>query len=70
MKIDDFISLTATDDISAAAETLFQRKYRRGVPDFPHHVVANYRRADAEAQLACYIHFTDCGDILLGGGVR
>ena len=68
MTIGDFIAVDAAEDIPAAAEPLFQRKYRRSVPDFPHHVVATYRRDAAEPQLACYIHFTDCGDILLGGG--
>jgi len=68
MTISNFLAVDETPDIPAAAEPLFQRKYRRSVPDFPHHVVATYRRAAAEPQLACYIHFTDCGDILLGGG--
>jgi hypothetical protein len=68
MKIDDFIALSESEDIPAAAAPLFQRKYGRGIPDFPHHVVATYQRPDAPPQLACYIHFTDCGDILLGGG--
>ena len=67
MTLDDFIVLHECGDIPDAAEPLFQRKYQRGVPDFPHHVVATYR-AGAESPLLCYIHFTDCGDILLGGG--
>jgi hypothetical protein len=65
--LDDFISLSESEDIPPAAQPLFQRKYQRGVPDFPHHVVATYRTA-SESPLVCYIHFTDCGDILLGGG--
>ena len=67
MTLDDFITLEETSDVPAAAEPLFQRKYQRAVPDFPHHVVATYR-AGADTPLLCYIHFTDCGDILLGGG--
>jgi hypothetical protein len=65
--LDDFIVLDESGDIPAAAEPLFRRKYQRGVPDFPHHVVATFR-GSVEAPLVCYIHFTDCGDILLGGG--
>ncbi|HZP66991.1 MAG TPA: hypothetical protein VFB32_11845 [Rudaea sp.] len=68
MNIDDFIAMRVDDDVPAAAEPLFQRKYRRPVPDFPHHVTAAYRAGEGHAPLACYIHFTDCGDILLGGG--
>jgi hypothetical protein len=68
MKLADFISVTATDDVPDIAEALFQRKYKRGVPDFPHHVVAMFNSAENTSLLACYIHFTDCGDILLGGG--
>jgi hypothetical protein len=30
--------------------------------------VAYYRTAEGASLLACYVHFTDCGDILLGGG--
>jgi hypothetical protein len=68
MSIENFITLSASEDVPAIAESLFQRKYRRSVPDFPHHVIATYRSPDSDPQLACYIHFTDCGDILLGGG--
>jgi hypothetical protein len=68
MSIDDFISLAESEDIPMAAEPLFRRKYQRGVPDFPHHVIANYRALEGTTALVCYIHFSDCGDILLGGG--
>jgi hypothetical protein len=68
MKLHDFIDVAEVDDIPADAEALFQRKYKRSVPDFPHHILAYWRAAAAAPQLACYIHFTDCGDILLGGG--
>ena len=68
MKIDDFISVSEGEDVPAVAELLFQRKYKRAIPDFPHHVVAFYHDADGVSQPVCYVHFTDCGDILLGGG--
>ena len=68
MSIDDFIILGESEDIPAAAEPLFRRKYQRAVPDFPHHVIASHCTAEGAAVLLCYIHFTDCGDILLGGG--
>ncbi len=68
MKIDDFIDVAECADVPDVAELLFQRKYQRSVPDFPHHVVASYRPADGQPIPVCYVHFTDCGDILLGGG--
>jgi hypothetical protein len=68
MKIDDFISVEETPEVPDVAESLFQRKYQRSVPEFPHHVVAFYRTSDCAQSLVCYVHFTDCGDILLGGG--
>lgn len=69
MKLADFIDVTECEDAPQAAQTLFRRKYGRDLPEFPHHVVANYRSTQAgEATPVCYVHFTDCGDILLGGG--
>jgi len=67
MKIEDFIDVRETEDVPAALESLFQRKYQRALPQFPHHVAAYYR-GDGVAIPVCYVHFTDCGDILLGGG--
>ncbi len=66
MNIAEFIDVEVCDDVPEAAQDLFRRKYHRGIPDFPHHVVASLRGADTIP--VCYIHFTDCGDILLGGG--
>jgi hypothetical protein len=66
--IDDFIFIEEVDRGPAFAEAIFQRKYGLSVPDFPHHVVAWYRAGQQAFSVACYIHFTDCGDILLGGG--
>jgi hypothetical protein len=68
MTIDDFISVHETEDVPDVAESLFQRKYHRPVPQFPHHVIAFHRTDDDALLPACYVHFTDCGDILLGGG--
>jgi hypothetical protein len=66
--IDEFIVVTEVDRGPFFAGALFQRKYRAELPDFPHHVVALYRRADGSLLTASYVHFTDCGDILLAGG--
>jgi hypothetical protein len=68
MTIDDFINVQETQDVPDVAELLFQRKYQRSVPEFPHHVVAFHRADEGVLRPVCYVHFTDCGDILLGGG--
>jgi hypothetical protein len=67
MNIEDFIDVRETEDAPAALESLFRRKYQRTLPQFPHHVAA-YHRDQGGAVPLCYVHFTDCGDILLGGG--
>ncbi|HST28355.1 MAG TPA: hypothetical protein VLK26_08305 [Rudaea sp.] len=68
MKIEDFIDVRETEDAPAVLESLFRRKYQRALPQFPHHVAASYRGENGDRLPVCYIHFTDCGDILLGGG--
>jgi len=67
MKLEDFIAISESSDVPEGTESPFHRRFKRGVPDFPHYVVATYRGAGRALQLACYIHSTDCGDILLGG---
>lgn len=68
MNIDSFIDIREIEDVPQAASMLFLRKYGRVIPGFPHHVVADYRAGNAGPIPVCYVHFTDCGDILLGGG--
>ncbi len=68
MSIEGFISVAEVDDGAALAEPLFKRAYHKSVPDFPHHIVAFYHRADGTQVPVSYVHFTDCGDIYLAGG--
>ena len=68
MSIEGFISVAEVDDGPALAGALFQRAYKRALPDFPHHIVAFYHRADGTQVPVSYVHFTDCGDIFLAGG--
>jgi hypothetical protein len=68
MSIEEFITVAEVDDGAALAEALFQRAYRKPVPDFPHHIVAFYHRGDGTQVPVSYVHFTDCGDIYLAGG--
>jgi len=67
-KLDSFIVLTEVEDAVPIATSVFARRYRLTVPEFPHHVVAFYVREDGASEVACYIHFTDCGDLILCGG--
>ena len=66
--LDQFIRLEETHDVPQSARALFLRKYKHAIPEFPHHVVAYYRGRDGTEAPVCYMHATDCGDILLGGG--
>jgi len=66
--VDRFIQVSEVDDAVEIAQPLFDRRYRLPVPEFPHHVAAMYTGADGTRALACYIHFTDCGDLILCGG--
>jgi hypothetical protein len=66
--IADFIFITEVDPGPAFAADLFRHKYQAEIPDFPHHVVAFWKRDDGSFETASYVHFTDCGDILLAGG--
>jgi hypothetical protein len=68
MSIDSFITVTEVDEGPAFADALFQRGYRKPAPDFPHHIVAFYKRGDGALLPVSYVHFTDCGDIFLAGG--
>jgi hypothetical protein len=65
---DDFIIITEVDRGPAFADALFKRKYRACVPDFRHHVVAFWKRGDGAFVPVSYVHFTDCGDLMLIGG--
>jgi len=58
------IEIRATDDGAVLARDLFQLRYGVDPPDLPHHVIA----FDRDAQPVCYVHFTEVGELLLGGG--
>lgn len=67
--IEDFIVVTEVDNGPAFAESIFQRKFRLPVPDFPHHIVTFYRKSwDCYIPMS-YLHIRPMGDIhLVGGG--
>lgn len=66
--LDDFIVITEVDRGPAFAAAIFERKYRARVPDFRHHVIAFWKRADGSFVPVSYVHFTDWGDIMAIGG--
>lgn len=63
----DFLVVTEVDS-DLVARHLFERKYGHRGPDFPHHIVALYRRDDGCLEVASYLHFFPFGDIMLIGG--
>jgi len=68
MSIAEFIHVSEVDQGPPFADGLFQRNYKVPAPDFPHHVVAFWRRDDGSFVPVSYVHFTDCADIFLAGG--
>ena len=66
--IDRYIVVREVDDGKALADPIFARRYGTAAPDFPHHVLAFCRDAQGMETPVCYIHFTEMGDFLLGGG--
>jgi hypothetical protein len=64
-----FILITEVDNGPAFAEPIFQRKYRASAPDFPHHIVAFYKRDDHHLVPMSYVHFRPWRDrLMLVGG--
>jgi len=66
--IENHIVVREVADGKRYADPIFVRRYREAAPDFPIHVLAFHRCADGSEEPVCYIHFTERGDFLLGGG--
>ena len=63
-----YIVVREVENASALADPIFQRRYRSKAPDFPIHVLGFYRAPAGSETPVCYIHFTERGDLMLGGG--
>ncbi len=64
-----FVEVTETVEAGEEVHALFQRIYQTPAPDFPAHFLARVRVPDSdEPLLACYVHATDQGDVVLLGG--
>ncbi len=61
------IEIAEREPLPASARVLFERRYRTAAPDFPHHVIASVA-GGGDRQPFCYVHFTEFGEVLLGGG--
>ncbi len=68
MNVDDRLELRESSQLEDAVDALFRRRYGVPAPDFPHHVAAWHVTGSGKQHLACYIHFTPQGELLLGGG--
>ncbi len=66
--LDEFITVTEVDCGPVFADPIFKRNYRQSAPDFPHHIVAFYRRADGAFIPASYLHFRPYDEMMLIGG--
>jgi len=66
--IERYVAVRVVADGKPLADPIFARRYRAEAPDFPHHVIAFYRHPDGSEVPACYIHFSELGESLLGGG--
>lgn len=67
--LSDFISVKEAHEGGQLAQPLFERKYGSVPPDFGRHLIAFYRRDDADPLVASYLHFWQQNRIgLIGGG--
>lgn len=64
----DFVRFAELGDLDEGLRALFRRKFRLEAPEFPHHFLASVRLGDGSWQPASYMHATDCGDLVIGGG--
>lgn len=63
------IVIEEVEDGQALADAMFRKKYRSPAPDFPHHIIAFATTQGGERMPLAYLHCTDHGEIMLGGGV-
>jgi hypothetical protein len=64
----EFIAISEVDRADVFVGDLFQRKFGHPLPEFPHHVVAFYRKACDCVVPFSYVHVLPFGDISLIGG--
>jgi hypothetical protein len=62
------VAILEVGDAARSAGTLFQRIFSATIPDFPRHFILVPADAPAAPALA-YVHYTQCGDGWLAGGL-
>mgnify|MGYP006909086314 CR=1 FL=1 len=63
-----FVTVSECREPDAEVDALMRRLLNVGAPAFPIHFLTHVETGDGAQELACYIHATDCGDIVLTGG--
>lgn len=63
-----FVTVSECMDPTDEVDALMRRLLNVGAPAFPLHFLTHVTLADGSRPLACYIHATDCGDLVLTGG--
>jgi hypothetical protein len=66
--LEDFIAITEVDQGPLFANHIFRRKLGMDAPDFEHHVMAFYRKAEDWLVPASYVHFWLRDGVGLAGG--
>lgn len=64
----EFLLTTTLDDATAEFGALFERKFGHALPQWPHHVVSFYRRADGALVPLSYSKFFHFQNVMLVGG--
>jgi hypothetical protein len=64
----DFLLTTVVDDAAADFGALFERKFGHALPEWPHHMVSYYRRADGALVPLSYSKFFRFQNVMLVGG--
>ncbi len=64
----DFLYFSLIDNAAAIAGELFQRKFGHPLPDWPHDLMAFFRRDDGSLMPLAYTKFMPLGSVILVGG--
>lgn len=66
--IEDFIVVSEVDRGTVFVDSIFQYKYRQNAPDFPHHIVAFYKKSEDCFVPISYVNFHPYQGVMLVGG--
>jgi hypothetical protein len=66
--LSQFLQIAEVDPGPFFSADMFDRKYRQKPPDYPHHLVAFYKKSFDQFVPAGYLHINPYGDVALVGG--